>query len=154
MRLSTRPQVIQGGMGVAVSSWPLASAVARSGQLGVVSGVALDLVVARRLQDGDEGGHLRRALARFPLPEVSQRVLDRYFRPAGRPEGGSYAPVPPLTLPVTRRAAELVVVANFAEVYLAREGHDGWWASTTSRRRSWPRRTPFLAPCWQASTSC
>ena len=47
------PQVIQGGMGVAVSSWRLASAVARGGQLGVVSGTALDLVLARRLQDGD-----------------------------------------------------------------------------------------------------
>ena len=47
------PPVIQGGMGVAVSSWPLARAVAAAGQLGVVSGTALDAVLARRLQDGD-----------------------------------------------------------------------------------------------------
>ena len=58
-----RPVVIQGGMGVAVSSWQLASTVARTGQLGVVSGTALDIVLARRLQDGDPGGHARRALA-------------------------------------------------------------------------------------------
>src|SRR5450759_2429520 len=44
------PQVIQGGMGVAVSGWPLARAVASSGQLGVVSGTALEAVCARRLQ--------------------------------------------------------------------------------------------------------
>ena len=44
--------IIQGGMGAAVSSWRLAKAVSRRGQLGVVSGVALDLILARRLQDG------------------------------------------------------------------------------------------------------
>lgn len=34
------PLIIQGGMGVAVSSWPLARAVALEGELGVVSGTA------------------------------------------------------------------------------------------------------------------
>ncbi|MBI4942008.1 MAG: nitronate monooxygenase, partial [Actinobacteria bacterium] len=70
------PVVIQGGMGVGVSSWQLANAVARTGQLGVVSGTALDVVVARRLQDGDPGGHVQRALADFPLPDVARRVVD------------------------------------------------------------------------------
>ena len=88
-----RPVVIQGGMGVAVSSWQLASTVARTGQLGVVSGTALDIVLARRLQDGDPGGHARRALAQFPRPDVAEWVLDRYFRPDGRPAAVSYAPV-------------------------------------------------------------
>lgn len=60
------PRIIQGGMGVGVSSWQLARAVAEAGQLGVVSGTALDVVVARRLQDGDPGGHVQRALAQFP----------------------------------------------------------------------------------------
>ena len=32
------PTIIQGGMGVAVSNWRLARAVARAGQLGVVYG--------------------------------------------------------------------------------------------------------------------
>jgi NAD(P)H-dependent flavin oxidoreductase YrpB (nitropropane dioxygenase family) len=41
------PVIIQGGMGVAVSSWRLARAVARTGQLGVVSGTALEIVIAR-----------------------------------------------------------------------------------------------------------
>ena len=36
-------------MGAGVSNWRLAQAVAKLGQLGVVSGTALDLVLARRL---------------------------------------------------------------------------------------------------------
>lgn len=71
------PQVIQGGMGVGVSSWRLANAVARTGQLGVVSNVALDALLARRLQHGDPGGHIRQALAHFPVPAIAQSVLDR-----------------------------------------------------------------------------
>ena len=53
------PTIIQGGMGAGVSSWRLAQAVSQLGQLGVVSGTALDLIFARRLQDGDPGGHMR-----------------------------------------------------------------------------------------------
>ena len=61
----TYPVVIQGGMGAGISSWLLANAVARLGQLGVVSGTALDLILSRRLQSGDPGGHMRRALKNF-----------------------------------------------------------------------------------------
>ena len=119
------PLVIQGGMGVAVSSWRLASAVARAGQLGVVSGTALDLVMARRLEDGDRDGAIRRALAAFPVPEMAARVLARFFRPDGRPPGVPYTPVPRLAVRQGRPAQELGVLANFAEVWLAKEGHDG-----------------------------
>lgn len=118
-----RPHVIQGGMGVAVSSWPLARAVSLAGQLGVVSGTALDVVTARRLQDGDVGGHLRRALAHFPVPAMAARVVERYFRPDARPPGLPYLPVPKLGLRPSARATELSVVASFAEVWLAKEGH-------------------------------
>ncbi len=119
------PVVIQGGMGVAVSSWRLAASVARGGQLGVVSGVALDAVLARRLQDGDPDGNYRRAIGAFPVPAVAQRVLARYFRPGGRPPGTPYSPVPRLSLRQTQRAQELAVLGNFVEVWLAKEGHDG-----------------------------
>ncbi|MCX5764611.1 MAG: nitronate monooxygenase, partial [Gemmatimonadetes bacterium] len=61
------PRIIQGGMGIAVSNWRLANAVSSRGQLGVVSGTAIDTVFVRRLQDGDIGGHMRRAMARFPI---------------------------------------------------------------------------------------
>ncbi|MFB4289934.1 nitronate monooxygenase [Nonomuraea sp. ATR24] len=119
------PLLIQGGMGVGVSGWRLARAVAATGQLGVVSGTALDATLARRLQRGDPGGHLRRALARFPAPEVAERVLARYFVPGGADPGLPYRPVPRLGLRPSRARDELAVVANFAEVFLAKEGHDG-----------------------------
>jgi hypothetical protein len=122
---SSLPSVIQGGMGVAVSSWPLARAVAATGQLGVVSGTALDAVLARRLQDGDPDGQLRAALAAFPVPEVAERVLGRYFHVGGREPGASYDPVPRLRLRQDRHAQELAAVASFAEVWLAKQGHHG-----------------------------
>ncbi|MFN8075316.1 MAG: nitronate monooxygenase [Kineosporiaceae bacterium] len=118
------PVVIQGGMGVGVSSWQLASAVAAHGQLGVVSGTALDSVLGRRLQDGDTDGTCRAALAEFPLPEVAQRVLDKWFRPGGR-QGEPYIATPRLALRTSQAGNELAVCGNFVEVWLAKRGHGG-----------------------------
>lgn len=117
-------KVIQGGMGVGVSDWRLARAVSMAGGLGVVSATALGTVLARRLQDGDPGGHMRRALAACPLEDVADRVLARWYRPEGR-GGESYRQVPMFTVKPTKTLEELNVVANFAEVWLAKEGHDG-----------------------------
>ncbi|WP_051640304.1 nitronate monooxygenase [Cellulomonas sp. URHE0023] len=119
------PTIIQGGMGVAVSSWRLASAVARRGQLGVVSGTALDLVLARRLEDGDLDGSVRRAMAAFPVRSVVDRVLKRHLRPGGRAAGVAYTPVQRLSMRPGRAVQELTVLGNFVEVWLAKEGHDG-----------------------------
>jgi NAD(P)H-dependent flavin oxidoreductase YrpB (nitropropane dioxygenase family) len=119
------PVIVQGGMGVAVSSWQLARAVSSRGQLGVVSGTALDTVLARRLQDGDPGGDARRALDSFPVPALADRVRTRYFRAGGRAPGQPYLPTAKLTLRPTRAQQELAVVGNFVEVWLAKEGHDG-----------------------------
>ncbi|MFC4070522.1 nitronate monooxygenase [Actinoplanes subglobosus] len=112
-------------MGVGVSDWRLANAVARTGQIGVVSGVALDVLLARRLQLGDEGGHVRRALAAFPVPEVARDILDRYLVPGGIADGRPMRPVPQQGLRPRKHTQQLAVVANFVEVFLAREGHDG-----------------------------
>jgi len=120
-----RPVLIQGGMGVAVSGWRLAREVSLAGHLGVVSGTAMDAVVARVLQDGDPGGHYRRALAHFPSPALAQRVLDKYFLEGGRGADQPYRPVPKLTLSQPREGQELSLAGNFAEVWLAKEGHDG-----------------------------
>ncbi|MGY8827753.1 MAG: nitronate monooxygenase [Candidatus Latescibacterota bacterium] len=119
------PQIIQGGMGIAVSNWCLAKSVAELGQLGIVSGTSLDNVFARRLQLGDPDGHMRRAIEHFPFPEVAQRVLDRYYVEGGKDENKSYAVVPMYTVEPDVALVELTVVANFAEVFLAGEGHDG-----------------------------
>jgi len=119
------PTIIQGGMGVGLSNWKLARQVSLGGQLGVVSGTALDAVVARRLQDGDEGGHIRRALSHFPDPEMAARVLDHYFIDGGREESQPYLAVAKISLKPTVFSEELSVISNFAEVWLAKEGHSG-----------------------------
>src|ERR1035438_10167457 len=83
----SQPLIIQGGMGVAVSGWPQARAVSLAGQLGVVSGTALAVVLARRLQLGDPGGELRRALAHFPLPQMAERVRAEHYIAGGKSPG-------------------------------------------------------------------
>lgn len=119
------PTIIQGGMGVGVSNWCLARAVALRGQLGVVSGTALDTVLIRRLQDGDPGGHLRRALAAFPQQEVVQPILEAWYIPGGKPADAPYKLKPLPTNEMLREDEALLIVANFVEVYLAKEGHSG-----------------------------
>jgi nitronate monooxygenase len=119
------PKIIQGGMGVAISDWRLARTVSKLGQLGVVSGVALEIVMSRRLQDGDKGGHIRRAFQAFPFPEMAQRALDGFFIPGGKADHEPYATVPLHKMVGAKRLHELCILGNFAEVFLAREGHDG-----------------------------
>ncbi len=122
---SAIPHIIQGGMGIAVSGWRLAREVASAGALGVISGTGIELVVARRLQDGDPDGEIRTALAHFPAPAIAQRVLDRYYLADARPAGTPYRPVPMLTLHSRADLLELIVCANFVEVWLAKAGHTG-----------------------------
>lgn len=123
--VSDHPMIIQGGMGVAVSDWRLAGAVTGAGQLGVVSGTALEAVCARRLQDGDPGGHVRRALAAFPVPRIAEWIIGAYFQPDGRADGELYRAIPRFTLQPAARLQELVVAANFVEVYLAKQAGGG-----------------------------
>jgi NAD(P)H-dependent flavin oxidoreductase YrpB (nitropropane dioxygenase family) len=118
------PAIIQGGMGVAVSGWQLARAVAQTGELGVVSGTALDVVLARRLQQGDPGGHVRAALAAFPDPAMARRVMRAYFVNGGIAPDVPFAAVPRFRPDPPVALQELTVVAAFVEVQLARTGHD------------------------------
>ena len=131
-----RPAIIQGGMGVAVSGWRLAREVSRTGHLGVVSGTAMDAVLARRLQDGDAGGHYRRALVHFPSPAIVERVLERYFVD-GRPSRGCSVQAHPQAdrrrlarRPGARRPREL------------RRGVAGEGGPCRRRRRQLPREGP------------
>lgn len=121
--MNSFPIVIQGGMGVGISGWRLARAVSSLGQLGVVSGTALDQVLARRLQAGDPGGDLRRALSQFPFPLMAERVWQTYYIPGGKAPLASYRTLPTHSQESPRELKELCIVANFAEVFLAREGH-------------------------------
>ena len=110
-------------MGVGVSNWRLAQAVSKLGQLGVVSGTALDQLFVRRLADGDSGGHMKRAVDAFPFPEMARRIWQDYFVPGGKAPGTPYPNVTMHQRFDTRKLTELCVISNFVEVFLAREGH-------------------------------
>lgn len=112
-------------MGAGVSGWRLARAVSKAGHLGVVAGTALDVILVRSLQLGDEGGHLRRALAAYPDSGVAARILERWFIDGGKPPNRPFAALPVLDADTSRARTELTVVANFVEVWLAKEGHAG-----------------------------
>ena len=124
-RASRLPAIIQGGMGASVSNWRLAKAVSEAGGLGVVSGTAIDRIVAYRLQHGDLDGGLRRVLATFPFPAIAERVLSRWYIPGGLAPGASYRSTAMIDERPQAETLELIVVANFAEIDLAKEGHSG-----------------------------
>src|SRR5690625_7757508 len=91
-----RPRIIQGGMGIAVSSWQLARAVASAGQSGVASGTAIDTVVVRELQQGDPHGRLD------SLRDSPEQGIVAYVRGAFFVEGGMEAGTPEQLLPMRR----------------------------------------------------
>jgi len=122
--MSDYPILIQGGMGAGISDWRLARAVSKLGQLGVVSGTALDQILTRRLQDGDRDGHVRRALRHFPVPAMADRILQEYFIPGGKQRTAAYKTVAMHSKESPHALRELCIVVNFAEVFLAREGHN------------------------------
>lgn len=110
-------------MGVAVSNWRLANAVSSHGQLGVVSGTALDQVFVRRLQDGDPEGHMRRALEACPFRAMATRILETYFVPGGKGPSAAYKRLAMHDKDGPRELWELCIAGNFAEVFLAKAGH-------------------------------
>jgi NAD(P)H-dependent flavin oxidoreductase YrpB (nitropropane dioxygenase family) len=117
------PKIIQGGMGVAISDWNLARAVSMRGHLGVVSGTGIVPVMTSRLMQGDMDGHIRRALSHFPFQESVRRILDDYYVPEPRNPQPPYKRTTMWTLNPPKALNELTVIANFVEVFLAKEGH-------------------------------
>ncbi|MCB0250187.1 MAG: hypothetical protein KDI07_16555, partial [Anaerolineae bacterium] len=145
-------KLIQGGMGVYVSNWRLARAVAmeRPGEtVGTVSGTALDVVFVRLLQLGDPGGHARRAFAALDAKfdtDVGRKICDHYFIEGGKDPDARFRSAPmqvvrsedgkttfaapngssaPTPLTLDSGIIELLIATGFAEVWLAKEGHDG-----------------------------
>ena len=152
MQFLQKIKLIQGGMGVYVSNWRLARAVAKEKpgiSVGTVSGTGLDVVYVRLLQLGDPGGHVRRALRAFDAlfgVSMGQKILDRFFIEGGKAptarfknapkqtvrtqNGGDSLPAPvqpaaPVVLSMETDVVELLIATGFAEVWLARQGHDG-----------------------------
>ena len=129
-----QPELIQGGMGVGVSNWRLARAVALAGQrlgervLGVVSGTGLPVILVDRLQAGDQD--VVRALNAFD-PVIAREIMDEFLgeAPSARKRQRKLPPKPEVI--VTGNAAtkakitKLAVAAAFVEIWLAKEGHQG-----------------------------
>jgi nitronate monooxygenase len=152
MEFLNQVRLIQGGMGVHVSNWRLAKAVAsqRPGvTVGTVSGTALDVVYVRLLQLGDPGGHARRALRALDETfgvDTGRTICDRYFIEGGKAPDARFRSAPMhmvrthdgrRTFPLPNGTAvtvplklddeiiELLIATGFAEVWLAKEGHNG-----------------------------
>ena len=116
------PIVIQGGMGAYVSGWRLAREVSMHKDcMGTISGIALDRVLAWYLQNGDPGGHFLRALSYFPFQDVAERVIDEWFVESGI---DVHKNVPMPNLNPSTKWIDLTLCANFAVVWLAKEGHN------------------------------
>ena len=152
MRFLREIKIIQGGMGVYVSNWRLAQAVAKEKPgvtAGTVSGTGLDIVYSRLLQLGDPGGHIRQALHAFDKKfgiEIGQKIINRFFIEGGKnpdtrfkyppkqllrtPNGNDQLPmvnepdsVTELTL--DDEVIEILIATGFAETWLAKQGHTG-----------------------------
>lgn len=119
------PLIIQGGMGAGVSGWRLANAVSKLGQLGVVSGTALDLILVRRLQMGDPGAVVREAIQHFPFIEMGKRIIEKYFIPGGKSADAPFKNIQKYSQKISDELHELAIVGNFVEVFLAKKGHSG-----------------------------
>jgi NAD(P)H-dependent flavin oxidoreductase YrpB (nitropropane dioxygenase family) len=131
--LSPDPELIQGGMGIGISGWQLARAVAEEGEragrpvLGVVSGTGLATTMVLRLERGD--ARARDALEAFPVPEIAEEIIDRHWLNKRRTSRARNMLKPEVLVNGSDERktdlAKLLIVANFAEVWLARQGHSG-----------------------------
>ncbi|KKP89102.1 MAG: 2-nitropropane dioxygenase, NPD [Berkelbacteria bacterium GW2011_GWA2_35_9] len=116
-----QPLIIQGGMGAWVSGYKLAQAVSIHEQcMGTISGIALDRILAWYLQNGDPGGHFLRALNNFPFPEISERVIRKWYCEKGTSD---HKKVPKLSLNPSTDFVDLTICGNYAVVWLAKQGH-------------------------------
>lgn len=121
-------------MGVGVSNWRLARAVAVAGQrlgsrvLGVVSGTGLPVMLVDRLQAGDHD--VVRALKAFH-PGIAREIMDKYFveGPSSANSRRKLPPKPEVLVTgneaTKARMTKLAVAAAFVEIWLAKEGHSG-----------------------------
>ncbi|MBN8544530.1 MAG: nitronate monooxygenase [Ignavibacteria bacterium] len=118
------PLIIQGGMGVNISSPLLASTVSRLNQQGTISGTALEWVMVRSLQMGDPGENFRRALASFPFQETVKEIFNKFYLPGGKAKSAPFKGISHINLKPSGLLIALIICANFAMVTLAKEGHD------------------------------
>ncbi len=124
------PELIQAGMGVNISNENLAREAATAGEklgkkvMGTVSGTGIAIIMARRLQKGDQGGYIRKALADFPIPEMRDEFLKDWFRGIGVRDDEPFKEVPMVNMEPGKKVQRALICANYALVKMAKEGHD------------------------------
>jgi nitronate monooxygenase len=67
---------------------------------------------------------MQRAMGHFPDAGMVERILARYYKSSKSSESQPFRTPPMISLDTDQQTRELTVVANFAEVFLAKEGHD------------------------------
>ena len=117
------PEIIQGGMGVGVSDFRLSREVSKERGLGVVSGTGLEASLVRRLQLGDQTEEVRTAMQEFPNQEIVEKAINNYFIEGGKDKKEPFKLLPMHQVESPKKLLELTVLANFVEVFLAKEGH-------------------------------
>ncbi|MBI5400972.1 MAG: nitronate monooxygenase [Candidatus Yonathbacteria bacterium] len=115
--------IIQGGMGVYISTPFLAKSCSLGGALGTVSCVGAERILVRILQSGDPGGRYQHALRNFPFPEVAEQIIKKYFVAGGIPANQKFKKIPSFSMQSNSDLIWLTVAASFAFVWLAKEGH-------------------------------
>ena len=67
---------------------------------------------------------MRRGLDHFPFPNLAERAWRTFYIPGGKAQKAPYKNLPMHAKESPRQLSELCILANFVEVFLAREGHD------------------------------
>src|SRR5690606_31948512 len=83
----------------------------------------LSRILIARLMQGDTNTY--RALEHFPDQTAAKRIIDQYFVEGGKPADLPYKNLTPYTLTPSKALDQITVIANFVEVFLAKEGHSG-----------------------------
>lgn len=117
------PMIIQGGMGVGLSSVNLARVVSKEGQLGVVSGTALATTFLKRIYDSEIRDQILEALEAFPYRKQAEKIIDKYVTKRDELKA-SWRRIwmPSLN---NKELDIITVLANFVEVRMAKKDHDG-----------------------------
>lgn len=115
-----QPLIIQGGMGIGVSSPKLASEVARYGQLGVVSLTGVAISFLRKLMD--KVTHYKEAAQSFFDQSFVSEVMTKYY---GKKKNNAYLSIEMPTINPSRFLLKTLVLSAYVEVHLAKKGHDG-----------------------------
>ena len=128
----TKIEVIQAGMGVRVSGYEMANKVGSIAEqydlpvLAMVSGTGLSAVLLSEIQRGDE--KIINAVKAFPVPAIAEKILQEHpMQPDDRLR--RLPPMPEVLFDKNHEEAkakkltEILVVASFVEVWLAKNGH-------------------------------